>query len=128
MPVTDARNQRPLSPHLQIYKPQITSVLSILHRITGAVALSGVLFVVLWLVAVAQSNQGLLDILQSGIALVYLFIWSASICYHLCNGIRHLLWDAAIGLEMQQVRTTGVLVLVATVLLTALVWIIRGVV
>lgn len=126
MTAVDDRKQRPLSPHLQIYKPQITSVLSILHRITGVVALAGVLFIVLWLVAIAQNSQALLGLLQSTLAQIFLFFWSASIFYHLANGIRHLLWDAVIGLEMDQVKRSGVLVLVATAVLTLLAWSMRG--
>ncbi|MFT5258286.1 MAG: succinate dehydrogenase / fumarate reductase cytochrome b subunit [Saprospiraceae bacterium] len=126
MSATDVRKKRPLSPHLQIYKPQITSVLSILHRITGVVASVGVLFVVLWLVALAQSDAGLLNLLQSTLAKVFLVAWSASLFYHLCNGIRHLFWDAGIGLEMDQVRRSGLIVLAATVILTIATWAMLG--
>ena len=96
-----ASQSRPISPHLQIYKPQLTSVLSITHRGTGIFLCIGLLALCYWLVALAlgpaayDQAQG---VLGSAIGQVLLFVWSFSLFYHLCNGIRHLFWDAGIGL------------------------------
>ncbi len=119
---TGVTSKRPLSPHLQVYKPQITSVLSILHRITGVIATFGLLFVVLWLVALAQSNTEILALTQSIVAKLFLVCWTASLFYHLCNGVRHLLWDAGIGLEMDQVTRSGYIVLALSAILTIATW------
>lgn len=118
---------RPLSPHLQIYRWQLTSVLSILHR-AGGVALSvGTLLLVWWLVAAASGPVSYIDVqrfLGSWIGLVLLFGWSLALFYHLCNGLRHLWWDTGSGLDLRSVYASGWAVLAATALLTAIAWII----
>ena len=117
---------RPLSPHLQIYKPQMTSVLSILHRGTGIVLTIGTLLLVYWLCALAAGPQAYASAqkcLSSWFAQLCLFGWSIALFYHLCNGIRHLFWDAGMGYEMRQAEMSGRAVLVATALLTAITWI-----
>ena len=118
-----ARRDRPLSPHLQVYKPQWTSVLSILHRITGVALAVGTLLLVWWLVAAASSTayfayvQG---IMASWPGIVLLIGWAFALYYHLCNGIRHLFWDAGIGLELGPARLSGTIVVVAAAALTLL--------
>ena len=118
-----ARRDRPLSPHLQIYKPQWTSVLSILHRITGVMLAAGTLLLVWWLAAAASSAayfayvQG---IMASWIGIVLLIGWAFALYFHLCNGIRHLFWDAGIGLELRAARASGMVVAAAAAALTAL--------
>ena len=101
-----AAKQRPLSPHLGIYKKQITSVLSIMHRAAGVVNAIGGLAVAAWLVIVASSPECFAwsqQIFASWFGKFALFIFSASLIYHLLNGIRHLLWDIGWGMEIQQV-------------------------
>ena len=118
-------NHRPLSPHLQIYRPQITSVLSILHRGTGIILAAGALLTVVWLLAVAIGPEAfeLASGLVSSIpGKIMVFVWSACTAYHLCNGVRHLAWDAGFGFELPQVYLTGKLVLAGTLLITAGVW------
>jgi len=115
--------KRPLSPHLQIYKPQLTSVLSIAHRITG-VALSILsLFIPLTLLSVALGID-YFNILKAFLANVFIqLLITASIfvlVYHLLNGIRHLFWDYGIGLSMRDTYLSGYLVLIVSVLLTLL--------
>ncbi len=95
---------RPLSPHLQIYRWQLTSVLSILHRATGVVLSAGALLLVWWLVAAASGPdafEGVQDFLGSWFGLLLLFGWSLSLFYHLCNGIRHLVWDTGHALDLK---------------------------
>ncbi len=120
-----AARQRPLSPHLQVYKPQITSTLSIIHRATGVVNAIGGLFVAAWLVSVASDADCFAwsqQILASWFGMLSLFAFSASLIYHLLNGIRHLLWDIGWGMEIETVQKTGYLVVALAVILTALLW------
>lgn len=117
---------RPLSPHLQIYRPQLTSVLSILHRLTGIALAAGTLLLVWWLVAVAagpaafETVQGFIG---SWFGRALLLGWSYALFYHLVNGIRHLAWDAGWGFELKTVYLTGWTVIWASVALTLLAWI-----
>ena len=117
---------RPLSPHLQIYRPQLTSVLSILHRLTGIALAAGTLLLVWWLVAVAagpaafETVQGFIG---SWFGRALLLGWSYALFYHLANGIRHLAWDAGWGFELKTVYLTGWTVIWASVVLTLLAWI-----
>ncbi len=116
---------RPVSPHLQIYKPQLTSTLSIVHRITGVVAFAGSLLVMLWLVSLAwdASLYGFLQrIVLSLPVQFFLFFWTLSLVYHLLNGIRHLMWDAGKGFELPEIYRSGRLVLVMSLLITAAIW------
>lgn len=116
---------RPLSPHLQVYRPQLTSVLSITHRATGVALAVGTLVLVWWLVAAAsgpeqfETAQGFLG---SWFGKLLLLGWTVALFYHLANGIRHLFWDAGLGFELKTAYASGWAVLAATVLLTALAW------
>ena len=120
------KNSRPLSPHLTIYKPQMSSMLSILHRMTGAGLFVGVLLLVWWIVGGVYSsfnpNVMLWALWSSIIGKGLLFLWSMAIFYHLLNGIRHLFWDVGMGFEVQTADKTGMLVLAGTVILTSLSW------
>ena len=115
--------KRPLSPHLQIYKPQLTSVLSITHRITGVVLSILSLFIPLTLVSVAL-GVGYFNILKVFLTNTFIqLLITASIfvlAYHLLNGIRHLFWDYGLGLSMRDTYISGYLVLIVSVLLTLL--------
>ncbi|HWK43160.1 MAG TPA: succinate dehydrogenase, cytochrome b556 subunit [Stellaceae bacterium] len=117
---------RPLSPHLQVYKPQITSILSISHRATGLALSVGTLLLVWWLVAAASGEAAYLSVagfVGSWFGLLLLFGWSVSLFYHLANGIRHLFWDMGYGFEIQTAYRSGYAVLIATVALTLIAWI-----
>ncbi|MEE9447953.1 MAG: succinate dehydrogenase, cytochrome b556 subunit [Arenicellales bacterium] len=119
---------RPLSPHLQVYQPQLTSVMSIMHRITGVFSFLGSLLLLLWLMTLAWELPlfGLLQVLvHSTLGQVLLFLWSLGLVYHLCNGIRHLFWDAGIGFELKQIYKSGYVVLAASLFLTSLIWLTR---
>ena len=116
---------RPLSPHLQVYRPQITSVLSIIHRATGVALAFGLVMLVWWLVAGAAgpaAYETVRDFSGSVIGRLVLFGWSFALFYHLCNGIRHLFWDAGRGFELGAVHATGWLVVAAAVVLTVIAW------
>jgi succinate dehydrogenase / fumarate reductase cytochrome b subunit len=117
--------ERPLSPHLQVYRWQLTSVLSILHRATGVALSVGSILLVLWLIGAAAAPDfyaGVQWFIGSWLGLILLFGWTASLFFHLCNGIRHLWWDTGQGLELAAVYTSGWTVLAATAVLTVLAW------
>lgn len=116
---------RPLSPHLQIYRKQITSVMSILHRISGIVLSFGAFVLVWWLLAVAQGGDAYAraaECVASPFGLLALFGFSLALVYHLLNGIRHLLWDAGWGFQIPQVYKSGYTVVALTVVFTAAIW------
>ncbi len=118
-------NKRPLSPHLQIYQPQLTSLMSILHRLSGVFLSLGSVVLACWLIAAAsgaESYQQAQDLLSSWLGLLLLFGWSFALFYHLCNGIRHLFWDIGLGMDIPMVYLSGKLVLVASFALTVLAW------
>lgn len=124
-----AAGNRPLSPHLQVYRPQITSVLSILHRITGVVLALGIIPLVYWFAALAggpAAYQEAYGVLSSGFVQLLLLGWVLAFSYHLLNGVRHLLWDAGWGFELRQVYASGWAVLAGAVLITLLVWFALG--
>ena len=119
-------SDRPLSPHLQVYRPQLTSALSIFHRITGTINAVGTLLLIWWLVAAASGPAAFGQVqafLGSPIGYIILFGWSVTIFYHLCNGIRHLFWDAGYGFELDNVYRSGWAVLIGTGVLTLVAWI-----
>ena len=102
---------RPLSPHLQVYRPQITSVLSILHRMTGVALTVGTLLLTYWLVSAAYGPGVFADaqsFMGSFIGQLLLWAFTFALFYHLGNGIRHLAWDFGWGFELSQVRTSGI--------------------
>jgi succinate dehydrogenase / fumarate reductase cytochrome b subunit len=122
-----ATQSRPLSPHLQVYRPQLTSVLSITHRATGVFLCIGTLVLAYWLVALAGGPEAFAaaqGVLGSWLGRLVLFLWTLALFYHLCNGIRHLFWDAGIGLELEQAYATGKAVVGVSAGLTVLSWII----
>ncbi len=117
--------RRPLSPHLQVYTPQLTSILSIMNRVTGLAVSIGTLLLVWWLAA-AASGPVAFDRVQafigSPIGLFMLFGWTASLYWHFFGGIRHLAWDAGYGYDLPQTHLSGWAVVIATVLASALTW------
>jgi succinate dehydrogenase / fumarate reductase, cytochrome b subunit len=116
---------RPLSPHLQVYRWQITMLMSISHRATGIALSAGSLLLVYWLWALAAGPECFATasaLFGSVLGQLVLFGFSAALFYHLCNGIRHLLWDAGYAMSISDIHTTGRIVLVATAVLTLLAW------
>jgi len=117
-----ARIRGPLSPHLQIYRPQLTSLLSITHRATGVFLGVGALLLCYWLLSIAAgpaTYERLIVILDSWPGRAVLLLIALSFYFHLCNGIRHLFWDAGLGLEIRTTYRSGYAVLAASVVLTA---------
>ena len=117
---------RPLSPHLQVYKPQLTSVLSILHRMTGVALAVGTLLLVWWLIAAASGADAfnmVQTVIGSLIGRLLLFGWSFALFYHLCNGIRHLFWDMGRGYELPTVAASGWAVVIISIALTGISWV-----
>jgi succinate dehydrogenase / fumarate reductase cytochrome b subunit len=116
---------RPVSPHLQIYKPQLTSVLSILHRISGVILAFGAILVAVWLFSIAYNRElfeAIFAFLSGVLGRTFLFAWTLTLFYHLCNGVRHLFWDSGRGFELKQVYLSGWVSIIATIVLTVLVW------
>lgn len=115
--------KRPLSPHLTIYRPQITSILSIFHRATGAGMAASMALVVWWLLAAATGPEyfAFVDgLLTSWLGALVLIASAAAFFYHLLNGIRHMWWDIGNGFEMAQVTASGLAVLAGTGVLTVI--------
>ena len=118
---------RPLSPHLQIYRPQYTSVLSITHRATGVALAVGTLLLVWWLAAAALGEAAYARVgafMDSPLGLLVLFGWSLALFYHLGNGIRHLFWDAGYGFDLKTAEKSGYAVLAFTLAATLAAWVI----
>lgn len=120
------QDDRPLSPHLQVYRPQFTSVLSILHRITGVVLGAGALLLVYWLAAAAAGPDwfgGARSVAGSWVGRLVLLGFTWALFFHLCNGIRHLFWDIGMGFELGTARLTGWSAVLASFLLTGIAWV-----
>ena len=119
--------RRPLSPHLQVYKPQLTSILSIMNRMTGIISSVGALVMVWWLVALA-AGPGAFGTVQSvagsWIGLLLLFGWTAALFYHFFGGLRHLAWDNGLGFSLEATHRSGWAALIATAVATVLVWVV----
>ena len=116
---------RPLSPHLQIYRPQLTSIMSISHRATGAALTAGTLLLCLWLVALAAGGvwySMASTVIGHPIGRFILFGYSVALVYHALNGVRHLTWDRGIGLTIPAVYRSGQIVLLLTIVITTLIW------
>lgn len=121
------REDRPLSPDIQIYRPQLTSVLSITHRLTGIALSIGSPLLVCWLIAAAAGPSvyaPLHSFLASWLGLLVLLGWTFSFFFHLCNGIRHLFWDAGYGFDLQTIYASGWAVVAISIGLTLSAWVI----
>jgi succinate dehydrogenase / fumarate reductase cytochrome b subunit len=120
-------SDRPLSPHLQIYRLPLVAILSITHRISGVALSAGTLLLAIWLGSAAYGPDSfnlISEFMGSWLGLVILFGFSAAFYFHLCNGVRHLLWDTGRGFELSTVRASNRLVIAAAVLLTLATWVV----
>ena len=120
-----AIRERPLSPHLQVYRWQITMTMSILHRVSGVVLTVGAFGLAWWLLALADGGEHyarVAALIGSPLGLFFLFGFSLSLVYHLLNGIRHLMWDMGWGFDIPETYRSGWAVAVLTVLFTAAIW------
>ncbi len=124
-----ADDPRPLSPHLQIWRWEISMLLSILHRASGVALSLGTLFLVLWLVALA-ADAALFEqvqlLLASPPGIAGLVVYSLALYYHLCNGIRHLFWDMGYGFELEVARRSAWAVLAVSSVLTLATWVLAA--
>lgn len=117
--------ERPLSPHLSVYRWPITMALSILHRVTGVAMSLGFVVFVAWLFDTAagpDSYAMFIAAMGSTIGKLMLIGWSFAFFFHLSNGVRHLHWDTGRGLEKSQANASAWLVLIMAVVLTAVFW------
>lgn len=117
---------RPLSPHLQVYRLPMAAILSITHRATGVVLSIGTVGLIYWLMALATGPEAFAQaqaLFGSLLGKLALLGWSYALLYHLCNGVRHLFWDAGKHLDMAAVDRGGVIMIVVSVALTAALWI-----
>lgn len=120
-------DDRPLSPHLQIYRFPLTAITSITHRITGALLALGTLAVIYWLIAAASGPQAYASaraVFGNGFVQLIMFLWTYALFYHLCNGIRHLGWDLGYGFDLERARRSAIAVFIAAGVLAVITWLI----
>lgn len=116
---------RPLSPHIQVYRWQWTMLLSIVHRATGIALSVGALLMVCWLLALASGPAafaGVHEFIGSWLGRLMLFGWTWALMYHLSNGIRHLFWDAGVGLELPAAQASGYAAVIVSIAATVAIW------
>jgi len=118
--------ERPLSPHLQIYRPMLTMMMSIAHRISGAANAAGFVLLVWWLVAIAAGPEAYAQVANffasiPGRLLLFLFSWS--LIHHMLGGIRHLIWDTGTGLDKTSIEVFAWLTIISSTVLTILLWV-----
>jgi len=121
-----AVRERPLSPHLLIYRPQLTSILSITHRGTGVFLVLGALILANWVIAAAYGAESFATaqaLLSSFLGRLILFGMTFSLFYHLANGVRHLFWDFGKGFDLPVLYASGIVVVVFSVVMTFVTWI-----
>ena len=115
---------RPLSPHLQVYRLPLAALTSIFHRITGIGLTLGIPLLVWWVASAAYGSEAYAarPDLSTRPWLPVAFGFSVALFFHLCNGIRHLFWDAGMNFEVAETKRTNVMVIVATIALTVVSW------
>ena len=116
---------RPLSPHLQIYKWQLTSIMSIGHRASGIALSLGSFLIVIWLVTLATGPEyfsHVNKVISHWFGQLVLFGFSVVLFYHMLNGVRHLSWDLGYGFDLTTVYKTGYSVLITAIILTTITW------
>ena len=126
IPNSTVKRSRPLSPSIQIYRPQLTSVLSIANRITGVLLSLAAVVLVVWLIAAAAGPQAYASVqsaIASWIGQIVLFGCTFAFFLHLCGGIRHLVWDTGRGFELRSIYISGWVVVAASVVLTLAAWV-----
>jgi succinate dehydrogenase / fumarate reductase cytochrome b subunit len=120
-----APKKRPLSPHLTIYRPQLTSGMSIFQKITGIGLAGGLIVLVSWLVAIAMGPEAYATFTgycTSPIGLLFFFGWTWALFYHLCNAVRFLLWSVGWCLSLKAIYASGYMALAASTFLTLGLW------
>ncbi|MCB1682259.1 MAG: succinate dehydrogenase, cytochrome b556 subunit [Alphaproteobacteria bacterium] len=125
MSETIKKTQRPLSPHLQVYRLPLTALLSISHRACGVGLSVGTALVAAFLIAAAGgegSYNMVMGLASSLLGQIILFLWSAALYFHMCNGIRHMFWDTGKFLEKDVAMRTNYIVIMFAFILTASTW------
>ena len=120
-----ARRPRPISPHLQIYKPMLTMMMSIVHRITGAALYFGMLLLAWWLIAAASGPNAYANVewfMGTLIGRLILFGYTWALMHHMLGGIRHLIWDTVHGLEPAEREMLALSTLVGSIAFTLILW------
>jgi succinate dehydrogenase / fumarate reductase cytochrome b subunit len=123
-----SNTERPLSPHLSIYRWPVTMTLSILHRATGVAMAVGLLLLAAWLVSAAAGQaeyEQFRATMSTPVGKLLLVGWSFAFFYHLANGVRHLFWDAGKGFEKHQANASAWFVIVVSVAFTAAFWLVQ---
>jgi len=119
--------QRPLSPHLQIYRPMLTMMMSIVHRITGAALYFGMLLLAWWLIAAASGPNAYATFewfMGSVIGQLVLFGYTWALIHHMLGGIRHLIWDTGHGFEPAEREMLTLATLIGSITLTLILWVV----
>ncbi len=118
-------NKRPISPHLGMYKPQLTSTLSILNKVTGFALSAGALLLTVWLLIILHGKESF-NIFQiyrySFIGQFMLFGWLCAFIYYILNNLREMFWDLGYGFEIRTVYASGIAMVIATTVATLLIW------
>jgi succinate dehydrogenase / fumarate reductase cytochrome b subunit len=120
---------RPLSPHLTIYRPMLTMMMSIVHRITGMALYAGMLLVVWWLIAAAAGSNAFANVqwfMDTLIGRLILFGYSWALLHHMLGGIRHLIWDTGRGFGPNEREWLTLATLVGSIVLTILLWVVAS--
>ena len=121
--MNDSKN--PLSPHLQIYRWQISSLLSITHRISGVINLFALILIFFWLIILSfnESNyEFFLSTINSFFGKFILISFTWSMCFHILSGIRHLVWDIGYGFEIKTANISGIIVIISSLVFTIVFW------
>ena len=126
--MNDSKN--PLSPHLQIYRWHISSLLSITHRISGVINLLALILIFFWLIALSlgeNNYESFLLIINSFFGKFILIGFTWSMTFHLLSGVRHLIWDLGYGFEIKTANISGIIVILLSLILTIVFWLVaRG--
>ncbi len=120
-----ASTKRPLSPHLQIYRPEVTSVVSIIHRICGVALMFGTVLFTYWLTSAAYGPDAFATaqaVMGSWFGQLVLFGFTFALFYHTANGMRHMAWDIGLGFEISALKKSAAVVVAFSLIMTALTW------
>ena len=123
---TGPQHSRPLSPHLQIYKPTLTMMMSIVHRITGTALYFGTLLLAWWLIAAAAGPNAYANVewfMGTLIGKLILFGYTWALLHHMLGGVRHLIWDTLHGLQPTEREILTLATLIGSITLTLLIWV-----
>ena len=118
-------NQNPLSPHLQIYRWHISSLLSITHRISGVINFIALILILFWLIALSlgeNNYESFLLMINSFFGKFILIGFTWSMIFHLLSGVRHLVWDLGYGFEIKIANISGIIVIISSLVLTIIFW------